>query len=280
MEEYFQAKRKLFADLLLRSPKPQPRAVINVDDEYGRRLAAELGARAWGYGASDRAELSYLVKEEGFAGTKFVVRTPRGEAEIHLRMTGRHNIYNAMAAIGSALVAGIDLKLCAEALATLEGVSGRLQAVPNSRGIHVFVDYAHTDDALRTVLGSLNAVRKEAGLKNKIITVFGCGGDRDRGKRPLMMKEALAGSDHVVVTSDNPRTEDPARIIEDALSGAPDRSRVQAIVDRREGIREALRLAAPGDVVLIAGKGHEDYQQIGTVKYPFSDFAVVKEILQ
>jgi UDP-N-acetylmuramoyl-L-alanyl-D-glutamate--2,6-diaminopimelate ligase len=185
-----------------------------------------------------------------------------------------------MAAIGAALAAGIDLQTCADALATLDGVNGRLQAVSNNRGLHVFIDYAHTDDAIRTVLTSLNGVRRDAGLKNKIITVFGCGGDRDRGKRPLMMKAALAGSDIVVLTSDNPRTEDPERIISDALAGAEDQTRVHAIVDRREGIRKALGLAAPGDVVLIAGKGHEDYQQIGTVKHPFSDFEVVKEILR
>jgi UDP-N-acetylmuramoyl-L-alanyl-D-glutamate--2,6-diaminopimelate ligase len=197
-------------------------------------------------------------------------------------MTGLHNVYNATGAIGAALHAGVSLETCASALADLGGVPGRLEAIVNTRGIHVFVDYAHSDDALRTVLYYLGEIRKNAGLTNRIITVFGCGGDRDKGKRPLMMKAALAGSDVVVVTSDNPRTEDPELIIKDALAGAEPAmigTKVFKEVDRRRGIKLALKLASQGDVVLIAGKGHEDYQQIGTVKYPFSDAAVVKEIL-
>lgn len=283
MEDYFQAKRRLFVELLKTSSKSGKRAVVNIDDEAGRRLLNELGSEAWSYGAIDGATLRFEVIEQGFFGSRFRLHTPSGVGEFSIRMTGLHNVYNAAAAVGAALTAGVDLKTAAEALSGLNGVKGRLEAVPNAKGLHVFVDYAHTDGAIETVLKYLNGIREAAGLKNKIITVFGCGGDRDRGKRPLMMKAAVNGSDLVVLTSDNPRTEDPESIIQDALAGAPKDAlnrTVFTVVDRREGIRKAIELADPGDVVVIAGKGHEDYQQIGTVKYPFSDVEVAREILK
>jgi len=287
MEDYFSAKRKLFTYLLPGSAKPRKTAIINGDDEYGLRLLADArgagGVTVWSYGIGDRHDLRIRVAEQGFFGTRFQLETPLGRGDFEVLMPGLHNVYNAAGAIGSALAAGIDLATCARALAKLEGVKGRLEAVPNSRGLHVFVDYAHTDDAIATVLRSLGRIRREAGLKNKIITVFGCGGDRDKGKRPLMMKAAAKASEFVVVTSDNPRTENPEAIIRDALAGADPGelgNRVFAVTDRREGIRKALGLAAKGDVVVIAGKGHEDYQMIGTVKQPFSDVEVVKEILE
>ena len=283
MEDYFQAKRRLFAELLKNSKKPQRRAIINADDEYGIRLIKDMGDLAWSYGEDARASLRFKILEQGFFGTRFELQTPLGAHEFSIRMTGLHNVQNAACAIGAALAAGVELKTAAEALKDLSGVKGRLEAVPNTRGLHVFVDYAHTDGAIETVLKYLNGIRRAAGLKNKIITVFGCGGDRDRGKRPLMMKAAAAASDLVVLTSDNPRTEDPEAIMRDALAGV-DGARVGrnifTVVDRRAGIRKAVELAAPGDVILIAGKGHEDYQQIGTVKHPFSDFEVVKEIMK
>ncbi len=282
MEDYFQAKRRLFVELLKASGKSPKRAVINIDDEHGRRLANELGSEAWSFGTDPQATLRFEILEQGFFGTRFRLHTPVGGQEFSIRMTGLHNVYNAAGAVGAALIAGVDLQRAAEALNALSGVKGRLEAVPNSRGLYVFVDYAHTDGAIETVLKYLNGIRTAAGLKNKIITVFGCGGDRDRGKRPLMMKAALSGSDLVVLTSDNPRNENPESIIQDALAGAPPDSvnrTVFAVVDRREGIRKAIELASEGDVILIAGKGHEDYQQIGSEKFPFSDVDVAKEIL-
>lgn len=280
MEEYFQAKRRLFTELLAKSSKPQPRAIINADDEAGRRLINDLGSRAWGYG--EKAEIRFKTLEQGFFGTRFHLETPLGGSDFAIQMTGLHNVYNAMGAIGACLAAATPMKDCVDALAQLKGVRGRLEAVPNKHGLYVFVDYAHTDDAIATVLKYLGGIRREAHLNNKIITVFGCGGDRDRGKRPLMMKAAAAASDYVVVTSDNPRTEDPVAIIADALAGAPSGEvgrKIFSITDRREGIRRALELASAGDVILIAGKGHEDYQQIGTVKHPFSDVEVAKELM-
>ena len=280
MNDYFDAKEKLFRDLLSASTKPHPTAVINGDDEFGRRIRTQ--ARLWRYGRGSDCELQFKIGKSGFDGTTFQLRTPFGSQEFHLRMVGAHMVMNACGAIGAALAAGIPLSVCAEALASFKGVSGRLEAVENSRGLHVFVDYAHTDDALHTVLHYLGEIRKESGGQNRIITVFGCGGDRDRGKRPLMMKAALHGSDLVVLTSDNPRTENPERILDDAASAATQEElalRVFREVDRRRGISKAIELAHPGDVILIAGKGHEDYQQIGTVKIPFSDVSVAKELL-
>lgn len=282
MEDYFDAKTKLFRDLLPRSSKPVKTAVINGDDEYGKRLVHDAkGARIWKYGSGPQNELRYGVLESGFGGTRFRLRTPMGSKEFNLRMVGEHMVANACGAVGAGLAAGIPLTVCRDALNELTGVSGRLEMVPNSKGLHVFVDYAHTPDALSTVLFHLNGIRKNAGSTNQIITVFGCGGDRDGGKRPLMMKAALERSDLVVLTSDNPRTEDPERILDDAEAGVPssDKSRIYRDVDRKKGIAKALSLAKRGDVVLIAGKGHEDYQIIGTTRIPFSDFDVVKEIL-
>ncbi|RYZ68282.1 MAG: UDP-N-acetylmuramoyl-L-alanyl-D-glutamate--2,6-diaminopimelate ligase, partial [Proteobacteria bacterium] len=264
MNEYFKAKSKLFSDLLTRSTKPNPTAVINADDEYAMKLVTASKVRRWTYGLSAGADLHVKILSQGFGGTRFSLKTPVGEADFQLNMVGLHNVANACGAIGAALAADIPLATCVAALAKLRGVSGRLESVPNTKGIHVFVDYAHTDDALKTVLHFLNDIRKKSGLSNRLITVFGCGGDRDKGKRPLMAKAAMEGSDLVVLTSDNPRTEDPEQILNDAMAGAPDGSLGNTLfrdADRKRGIALAINKAQAGDVVLIAGKGHEDYQQ-------------------
>ncbi len=301
MENYFQAKVRLFRELLVHSRKNKKVSIINGDDPSARELihgtpastTSEPGtsevraalsetSMVWRYGMASGFELKFTPLEMGFGGTRFLLETPHGSREFKVSMPGLHNVYNAVAAIGCALVAGATLDAIAEALAQFSGVPGRLQSVPNARGIFAFVDYAHTDDAIRTVLKNLNAIRASAKLKNRIITVFGCGGDRDRGKRPLMMKAALDGSDHVILTSDNPRTEDPIQILRDvavdldsSLSGV----KVFEIVDRRSAMMKAVSLAQPHDVILIAGKGHENYQIIGTTKQPFSDFDIMKELL-
>jgi UDP-N-acetylmuramoyl-L-alanyl-D-glutamate--2,6-diaminopimelate ligase len=168
-----------------------------------------------------------------------------------------------------------------EALGKFTGVPGRLQAVPNEKNVSVFVDYAHTPDALENVLVALQRVRSNLKSKARIWTIFGCGGDRDKGKRPLMAQMALQYSDCVVITSDNPRTEEPQSIINDILAGVPaqEKSKAQVFVDRKQAIAETLSQASEGDVVLIAGKGHEDYQIIGTQKFPFSDVKIVEEVL-
>jgi len=202
-------------------------------------------------------------------------------------MPGLHNVENAAAAIGAALAAGVTPDVCARALAAFTGVPGRLERVPTQKDVHVFVDFAHTDAALDGILTNIGRLRSEAAAVGdtkashaRILTVFGCGGDRDRGKRPLMMKAALKGSDEVFLTSDNPRTEDPQAILDEVLTGATaaDKNKIHSEVDRRKAIAMALKAAGPGDVVLIAGKGHEATQTIGTQKFPFSDAAVVKEL--
>ena len=282
MNDYFDAKHKLFRDLLSSSSKPHPTAVLNDEDAFSSKIETDPRVRRWTYGADESAELRYQILSQGFDGTAFRLTALQSAQEFHLPMVGSHNVANACGAIGAALAAGISLKTCADALKDLRGVSGRLEAVPNSKGVHVFVDYAHTDDALSTVLHYLNEIRRESGVKNKLITVFGCGGDRDKGKRPLMAKAALKDSDVVVLTSDNPRTENPDAILDDAMAGVPGAklgANLYREVDRRKGIAQALSLAQKGDVVLIAGKGHEDYQIVGTTKHPFSDFQVVKDIL-
>jgi UDP-N-acetylmuramoyl-L-alanyl-D-glutamate--2,6-diaminopimelate ligase len=198
-------------------------------------------------------------------------------------MCGAHNVANAVAVVAAAATAGVLPALSLDALTRFEGVPGRLQIVPNSKALNVFVDYAHTPDALENVLHALKTVRAGTQSHSQIWTIFGCGGDRDKGKRPKMAAIALAGSDFVMVTSDNPRTEDPLMIIQDIVEGLDVRgpqSRVRIEPDRRKAIEAVIKMAKPHDVILIAGKGHEDYQIIGTERLKFSDFETAKELLQ
>jgi UDP-N-acetylmuramoyl-L-alanyl-D-glutamate--2,6-diaminopimelate ligase len=213
---------------------------------------------------------------------KFRVATPRGLLEGDSALIGRHNLYNILAAVAAGEALGLSLRAIGAGIAGLKRVPGRLERVPGNGGIHVFVDYAHTPDALQRALETLQKVRS-----GRIITVFGCGGDRDRGKRPEMGKMAAAGSDLAVITSDNPRTENPLEIIAEVEGGTRTTSRKRyeisplsraweepgyaVIPDRREAIREAIGAARRGDMVLIAGKGHEDYQILGTQKIHFDD---------
>ena len=285
MEAYFQAKSRLFTELLKGSPKPSPRAVINVEDPAGARLADVArgkGLAVWTTGPVKSADFRFLIRKQGFAGTTFLLETPVGSQEFELRLPGEFMVSNAVGAIAAGVAAGASLADCARALQKLAGVCGRLEPIENARGVHVFVDFAHTDSALASVLGFLNKIRMDsaATVHPRIATVFGCGGDRDRGKRPLMMAAALAGSDRVILTSDNPRTEDPLAILAGALAGAGDRlADVLVEVDRRTAIGRAIAWARPGDVVLIAGKGHESTQQIGAAKRPFSDQATARKFL-
>lgn len=281
MDNYFEAKQRLFTDLLWKTPKSPCYAIVNTADKYGRRLQIAGPAVLWTYGDKD-SDIRYKIQKMDFALTRFTVDTPRGSGEVLLPMSGVHNVLNALAAIGAGLSAGLSLEICIQALNNFTGVPGRLQSVPNQKDLSVFVDYAHSPDALENVLKSLNQVRENLKSSARIWTIFGCGGDRDKGKRPLMAQMALKYSDQVVITSDNPRTEDPQSIINEILTGvsATDKSKTSAIADREEAIRMTIQKAAAGDVVLIAGKGHEDYQIIGKEKRPFSDVGVAEEALQ
>lgn len=281
MENYFEAKQKLFTDLLWKTDKRPCCAIINIADKYGRRLKVAGPAILWTYGAKD-SDLRYEIIKMDFALTHFKVFTPAGAGEIRLPMSGVHNVMNALAALGAGLSAGVPLGVCIAALEKFTGVPGRLQAIPNSQDISVFVDYAHSPDALENVLTALNKVREDLKSSAQIWTLFGCGGDRDKGKRPLMAQMALKYSDHVIVTSDNPRTEEPQAIINDILTGVSDldKQKTKVIIDRKEAIHDTIKKAKAGDVILIAGKGHEDYQIIGQQKFPFSDVKVAEEALQ
>ena len=264
MEDYFEAKRRLFA------AGPEV-AIVNVDDEHGRRLAAEIEDPIT-YAVDVPADYRVEVLESGLAGSRFRVHCPDGVHELRCALPGRHNAANATAALAASRALGVDHATAAGALAALEAVPGRLEPVRTGQDFEVLIDYSHTPDSLR---GALQTARELAG-SGRLLCVFGCGGNRDRGKRPRMGAAASELADHVIVTSDNPRWEDPAAIIRDVLEGAGD---VEWFADRREAIRRALGLAAPGDLVLIAGKGHELYQEIAGRRLPFDDAAIARELL-
>lgn len=282
MENYFLAKERLFFDLLAKSTKSERTAIINSDDEWGGKIRLPQGVRKWTYGVSAQADFQFEIKNMNFLETQFVLNSPFGKQDFVLPMSGVHNVQNSMIAIATALCAGLSWKMLPQYLLSFKGVPGRLQGVVNSKSKNVFVDYAHTPDALDNVLQALNQVKKALNSSAKIWTIFGCGGDRDKGKRPLMAQSALKGSDRVVITSDNPRSEDPMQIIEEIKQGvsSSDFSRVHIEVDRRKAIEWALGNAPAGDVILIAGKGHEDYQIIGSTKQAFSDYLVAQEFLE
>lgn len=281
---YLEAKALLFTYHL---PLSGGYSVLNVDDPAGQEYARRAGGIKVLYGSGEKANLQINELHNAAGALSWDIellngvwsgRVPAGSTTQHLqtKLTGRYNAYNCTAAAAVALLEGLSLEQVGAGLASFSGVPGRLQGVENRAGVHVYVDYAHTPDALDNVLAALNEVRPQGA---RIITVFGCGGDRDNAKRPLMAKAAQAASDVVVVTSDNPRTEDPEKIIEQIMvgvdAGRPDPAvGVQAVyreVDRRAAIKLALSKARPGDIVLIAGKGHEDYQILGEEKIHFSD---------
>lgn len=282
MKDYFESKQKLFTDLLWKTQKQPCFAIVNTDDPWGSRLRVSSQAGLWSYGRRKDADFCYSITHVDFNRTDFKLKSPVGEFKSYLPMCGSHNVANAVAAIAAAATAGIPISRSLEALTEFKGVPGRLQAVPNIKSLNVFVDYAHSPDALENVLKALNQVRSEMKSYSQIWTVFGCGGNRDAGKRPQMAEVAIRLSDFVMVTSDNPRTEDPYAIISeitDGFSQSERKSRVETEVDRKKALEKVFAKAKPHDVILIAGKGHEEYQIIGTEKTKFSDYDVAKELL-
>ncbi len=280
MENYFVAKQRLFSHLLGRHPSVAT-AILNGDDPWVRKIHVRDNVMVWWFG-SVNADFQFRVLRQDLNGTLFHLSSPRGNCEVMLPCPGLHNVYNACAAIAAATAAGCSLQTAVEAIADFHGAPGRLEKIPNSRGLHIFVDYAHTDDALRTVIKALADTRSHSSANSRIITVFGCGGDRDRGKRPLMARAACEHSDVIVITSDNPRWEDPAGIIAEILTGLPAGWKGERYVeiDRRHGLARALQTAREGDVILVAGKGHEDYQIVGDQKLPFSDHEEIQLLLK
>jgi UDP-N-acetylmuramoyl-L-alanyl-D-glutamate--2,6-diaminopimelate ligase len=267
MEAYFAAKRMLFVDADPRT------AVVNVDDPYGARLAAEL-PRVLTFSLRGDADFHATDVETGLGGSRFSVRTPDGELALSSPLRGEFNVYNMLGALAAARALGVPEAVCVDALATAGQVPGRFETVDEGQPFAVVVDYAHTPDSLENVL---RAARNLTGARLHV--VFGCGGDRDRGKRPLMGEIARRLADRVVVTSDNPRSEDPEAIIAEILEGAG--RDVLHDADRRAAIALAIGDADAGDVVVIAGKGHEQGQEFtGGAKIPFDDVTVAREILR
>lgn len=274
MTNYHLAKQRLFTDLLWKSQKNQLKAVINTDDVFGRRLKISERAEIWSYGQKD-CSFEFRIKNFDWTGTQILLRSPYGLHEFKIPLLGAHNVYNSVAALAATCVFGADLEQLTLKAIEFKGIPGRLQKVP-IRNSQVYVDYAHTPDALEKVLSLLVETKKQIQKNSKIWCVFGCGGDRDSGKRPLMAEIAERFSDHVIITSDNPRTENPEVILSDIEKGFK-KSNYKKISDRREAIHYVLLNAKEEDVVLIAGKGHEDYQIIGNEKLVFSDYEVVLE---
>ena len=280
MQQYFEAKRRLFEML-----PPAAPAIVNVDDPRGLELSRSQ-ARVITYGIDRPADVRSGPVRSSLDGLVFDAETPRGPVAIRSPLVGRPNVYNILAVVAAAI--GLDLPIPAieAGIARLECVPGRFQVVSGAADeVRVVVDYAHTDDALKNLLETARAL-----AQGRVVTVFGCGGDRDRTKRPLMGAVAARLSDLVVLTSDNPRSEDPDRIIEEITRGivppidpgAPKRTVTPLVTstDRRVAIEQAIRSAHPGDLVLIAGKGHEKYQIIGTRTLPFDDVEVARAALE
>jgi UDP-N-acetylmuramoyl-L-alanyl-D-glutamate--2,6-diaminopimelate ligase len=275
MESYFQAKRRLFEML----PRDAP-SLLNIDDARGAVLA-DAGGRPITYGINRPADVTTGPLSFSLDGLSFDVRTPGGLIHVRSPLVGRPNVYNILAATATAWALELPSDAIERGITSLAGVPGRFEIVSTKKDeMTVVVDYAHTDDALRNLLETARPL-----ASGRLITVFGCGGDRDRTKRPLMGAVAGRLSDLIVITSDNPRSEDPNRIIEEIRRGiTPDtrkdsEQRVLTNVDRRAAIAKAIELARAGDLVLIAGKGHEKYQVIGTRTLPFDDVAVAREAL-
>lgn len=296
MDSYLRAKKKLFDGLDSRAV-----AVVNMDDPRADAIVADCRGRIIYYGvvpdgdqaAGPMPDVCALVRECDASGTRFdlIVRgaaSAAGREEsctVVSPLIGRHNVQNSLAAAGSALALGLPLATVVAGLEAVKCIPGRLQRVElrgdgrRDPGFTVLVDYAHTDDALKNVLSALRPLTQRDG--GRLIVLFGCGGDRDRTKRPRMARVAADRADLIVVTSDNPRTEDPMSIIEEIRAGfdASDLPRVHVEPDRRRAIAQALAMARPRDIVLLAGKGHEDYQEIGRQRIPFDDSAIAAEVL-
>jgi len=269
--EYFKAKSKLFAHL-----KKGGTAILNNDDAAVVSLASSLGGKVITYGMVEGSDVRAVEVDVSVDGSTFTVTTPRGPIDIRTSLIGLHNVSNCLAAIAAAQAIGVKNDAIACGVKNTLSVPGRLQSIDEGQSFKVFVDYAHTEDALGNVL---QALRSNA--RGKIITVFGCGGDRDKSKRPLMGVAACRFSDHVIITSDNPRSEDPLDIIGDIESGIKDGfSNYKSIPDRKEAIVAALESAGSADIVVIAGKGHEDYQIIKDKVIHFDDREVAREALR
>ncbi len=267
MDRYFASKRRLFEQVAGDPQGKSPRAVVNLDDRYGEMIARDFKDRlkvtTYGFGA--RCDFRAGRVRQGERGTEFQLLTEGRSFLVRCPLIGRFNVYNALAVLGAAAAMRISMREAVAALAGAPQVPGRLELVGAARGLSVYVDYAHTPDALENAGRTLRELEPE-----RLVIVFGCGGDRDREKRPLMGRAAGRHGDRCIVTSDNPRSEDPAAVIREIEAGL-EKGRYETIVEREDAIREAVLRGREGDVVLIAGKGHEDYQEFADRRIPFDD---------
>ena len=273
-ENYFQAKCKLFENLAdPHNPKPVRTAVINIDDPYGQRLAAALQGRVQvvTFGQENPAQWRAEKIQESLTQTTFEVNGVKAS----IRLLGRHNVYNALAAWAAAAAQGISVETIVKGLAALPGVPGRMERIDAGQDFFTFVDFAYTDESLQRAFQTVAPFKK-----GKVFVVFGCGGQRDRTKRPLMGRTACTQADHVFLTNDNPRCEDPQQIFTDILAGMEGFSNYEIIPDRAQAIRCALAAAHKEDIVIVAGKGHENYQIVGATKRHFSDQETILSFLR
>ncbi|MBF0618999.1 MAG: UDP-N-acetylmuramoyl-L-alanyl-D-glutamate--2,6-diaminopimelate ligase [Candidatus Omnitrophica bacterium] len=269
MDAYFAAKAALFTKL-----DPHAWAVVNVDDAYGRTLPSLTQARVLTYAVHAAADVRGVIEAIGLKGTTFTIEFFESKIRIETSFIGLHNVYNILAAFAAALADGIPPETIRQGIECLPCVPGRLERVEAGQDFFIFIDYAHTDDGLKNVLEGLQAVRHK-----KLIVVFGCGGDRDRTKRPRMGKVACDLADHAIITSDNPRSEDPQSIIDEVIPGFTKKS-YECVVDRQAAIERALTIAEIGDIVLLAGKGHETYQVLKDRTIDFVERDIVERFVR
>src|SRR5947199_1963862 len=276
MENYFEAKAGLFTGLAEQNQKTKPVAIVNIDDRYGQQLLGRIdkNVSVVTYGMGSRADFRASSYRAEFSGTSYQLDARGKSYLVRLPLIGRFNVTNSIAALAAADALGIHLRSAVLGLAKVPQVPGRLELVPAKRQFQVFVDYAHTPDALGNVLKTLRDLQP-----NRLIAVFGCGGNRDRQKRPLMAEMADRLADYSIITSDNPRKEDPSAIITEVEKGFRS-NRYEKIVDRTQAIDRAVALARPRDIVLIAGKGHENYQEFGDYTIPFDDIQVARRAIE
>ena len=269
VDNYLKAKKKFFDDL-----PPSAFAITNADDKSGLVMLQNTAARKLTYSLRTMADFKGKILESHFDGTELVINN----RELLVHFVGRFNTYNLLAVYGAAISLGKEPEEVLVALSSLQSVSGRFETIRSDKGFTIIVDYAHTPDALENVLTGIHEVLEGNG---RVITVVGAGGDRDKGKRPIMAKEAVSKSDQVILTSDNPRFEEPDDIIKDMEAGlsATEKQKTLSITDRLQAIKTAIMLAQKGDVILIAGKGHEEYQEIKGVKHHFDDKEIVLDII-
>ena len=266
-EDYFRTKAKLFSML-----KPGGKAIINIDDPYGRRLSKEFNHAAITYGFDADAQVRIEDWQMNMTGMHLNINTLGGKLEINTKLIGEFNIHNILSAIGVGIAKELQLASIKLGIEALDHIPGRLQSFEIKEDVVAVIDYAHTPDSLDKAIRTLRKV-----VQNRLIVVFGCGGDRDKGKRSQMGRIAETLGDIAIVTTDNPRTEKPEDIIEDILAGMSLKEKQIVISDRRKAIHKAIEMAEKGDIILVAGKGHEQYQEINGVKYDFNEYAIIKD---